>query len=411
MHPLALTGIVAAVAIVLMIQSLYAHWRGGDRLALPYAATLVCWLALLASNYWIDSGGLTGDGRALTRVLYQVTVLSVTAFLLLAMHGFFGLKRALTLLQAVLGTVLALTDAMHEAWFWVNALLSSGLLLLLAQAIWRRPSSQGWMGLLVGISGVGVMVTDLREAADGPIMISTSHYFFVVALFVLRMALMPRASVEATVRTQPAAQERQRLAQELHDGVGSHLASIISALDLGTAQQRETAASLQHCMAELKLLVDGMDADASLLSHLASLRYRMQPLLAAAGIDLEWQIADEPALESVQGDAALQFLRLAQEALANVVRHSGANRVVLTCCHVKAQQALMLEVADNGVGMPTGLRTVHPDTFSEGESLGKGMRSMARRAARLGGLLVVEGVHGQGTRIRLLVPMARPARS
>ena len=163
-------------------------------------------------------------------------------------------------------------------------------------------------------------------------------------------------------------------------------------------------------MAELKLLVDGMDADASLLSHLASLRYRMQPLLAVAGIDLEWQIADEPALESVQGDAALQFLRLAQEALANVVRHSGANRVVLTCCHVKAQQALMLEVADNGVGMPTGLRTVHPDTFSEGESLGKGMRSMARRAARLGGLLVVEGVHGQGTRIRLLVPMARPAK-
>lgn len=35
---------------------------------------------------------------------------------------------------------------------------------------------------------------------------------------------------------------------------------------------------------------------------------------------------------------------------------------------------------------------------------------MARRAARLGGLLVVEGVHGQGTRIRLLVPMARPAK-
>ena len=162
MHPLALTGIVAVVAIVLMIQSLYAHWRGGDRFALPYAATLVCWLALLASNFWIDSGGLTGDGRALTRVLYQVTVLSVTAFLLLAMHGFFGIKRALTLLQAVLGTVLALTDAMHEAWFWVNALLSSGLLLLLAQAIWRRPSSQGWMGLLVGISGVGVMLTDMR---------------------------------------------------------------------------------------------------------------------------------------------------------------------------------------------------------------------------------------------------------
>ena len=86
MHPLALTGIVAAVAIVLMIQSLYAHWRGGDRFALPYAATLVCWLALLASNFWIDSGGLKGDGRALTRVLYQVTVLSVTAFLLLAMQ-------------------------------------------------------------------------------------------------------------------------------------------------------------------------------------------------------------------------------------------------------------------------------------------------------------------------------------
>ena len=69
MHPLALTGIVAAVAIVVMIQSLYEHRRGADRLALPYAATGACWLELLARQYLIDLGAFKGDGRPRSRPL------------------------------------------------------------------------------------------------------------------------------------------------------------------------------------------------------------------------------------------------------------------------------------------------------------------------------------------------------
>jgi signal transduction histidine kinase len=145
--------------------------------------------------------------------------------------------------------------------------------------------------------------------------------------------------------------DRQRLAQDLHDGVGSHLTSIISALDAGTPKERSTAALLQECLVELKLLVDGMDEDATVLSLLASLRYRIEPLLSAAHIRLHWAVADDEELERVTGDTARHVLHLTQEALANVLRHSGADQVSITCCISKAQQALLLEINDNGVGL------------------------------------------------------------
>ncbi|QTD47141.1 sensor histidine kinase [Ottowia testudinis] len=412
MQSMALMAVIAAVAIALSLHALHAGWRHGDRTALAYAAALLCWVVLWGIQPAAE-GGVSGSiGRTLTRVVYQASILSVTMFLLGAVHGWGGFRRALTLLQAALGVALALVQgaAPQHAWFWMNALLSASLLLWLAHTVWHHGSPLGWMALLVGVSGLGLMLTDLRLAGDGAITVSTSHYFYLVALFVLQQARTQSTDAPASAeQTPPVNPERQRLAQELHDGVGSHLASIISALDLDTPWQRATAASLNECMAELKLLVDGMDSQASLLSHLASLRYRMQPLLAAAGIELRWQIADEAVLESVRGDAALQFLRLAQEAMANVVRHSGASQVVLTCCQVEARQALMLEIADNGVGIPAGLRTVHPDRLGEDGNAGKGLRGMARRAQRLGGLLLIDAAHGQGTCIRLLTPLTAVA--
>ncbi|RYF79928.1 MAG: glycosyltransferase, partial [Comamonadaceae bacterium] len=90
-----------------------------------------------------------------------------------------------------------------------------------------------------------------------------------------------------------------------------------------------------------------MEEDASLLSHMASLRYRMQPLLEQAGIELEWQVTNDERLRLVRGDAAKHVLRLTQEALANAVHHSGARTVTVLCRHWAEIDSLLLCIADD----------------------------------------------------------------
>ncbi len=412
MDSLAHTWIVSAIAVALIAYALAGWLRRGFATDLRYALTIVPWLALVCVDYAVAHGWLPGYERLATRVAYQVLILGVSVFLLCAMDNWasrhHALQLALAQFAAGLGLALApLPGGWHAAWFGLNALCSTLLVLMVAQTTWARSGARGWMVLLMAIFGLGVMLADMRAAGDGPLRVSVSHYFYVVCMFVLWLALTRRVGAQLDTQM-PAERERERLAQDLHDGVGSQLASIISALDMGTPQQRATAASLQQCLVELKLLVDGADSDASALSHLASLRYRMQPLLEAAGITLHWRVADDEVIDSVRGDAARQILRIAQETLANAVRHSGASEVAVTCCHIKARRSLLLEIVDNGVGMSPDLLTIGVELSPGGNPrLGKGLPGMERRARRLGGRLVIDAVHGRGTRVRLLAPMAR----
>jgi signal transduction histidine kinase len=387
-----------------------ASWRRrGDARDLHYAFILLAWAVLL----W--AGQLAGPGwpdewvRNLTRGAYQLTILGVAAFLMSWVRNLSWADRLLVGGQAVAGLLLAPWHAESDwgrAWFWVNTLCAMAIVLRLGYVIWQRADAESWMVLLVAMLGLGVVLTDLRQAGDGPVAVSVPHYFFAVALFVLWLfqnRLKPRAEDAGA----PAQQLKRLLAQELHDGVGSQLTTIISALDAGSPEQRATAATLQQCLLELKLLVDGLSEEGSVVSHLASLRYRMQPLLASAGMDLRWRLVGDEVLEQAQGPAARQVLRIAQEALANAVRHSGGDTVLLSCCHQAMNQALLMEVWDNGQGMPRE-RDAHasPAATDQVPAGGKGLTGMALRAQRIGGQLTVESQPGQGTRVRLRVPMA-----
>ena len=91
---------------------------------------------------------------------------------------------------------------------------------------------------------------------------------------------------------------------------------------------------------------------------------------------------------------------ISKEALANVLRHSGADQVAIACCINKAQQALMLEINDNGIGLP-GQQGAQPGQHP----CGKGLRGMRARAHQLGGQLQIESTPHRGTRVRMLVPL------
>lgn len=408
----------AALPLAAMALRGWAHGR--DTRDAWFGLLSVAWAALLVVELAGAGAGWLGDRALASRVAYQLAVAAATVFLLSSsgrlgrldkalLFGFFAVQLALAM-----APWLGWNAVTAPFWLWANTFGAAVLTLRLGLLLWKCPESTRWMVLLVAISGQGIILSDLLEAGDGAISVAMPHFFYYAVLTVLWLVLTGRAGGNAGHKgvTQPlalerAAQfERRRLALELHDGVGAQLASIISALDMRLPQQRATAAALQQCHAELKMLVDGMAEEASVIGHLASLRYRMQSLLHATGITLHWNIADDDLLEQVVGDPARQVLRVAQEALANVVRHSGADAVSVTCCVMKARWALMLEIADNGVGMQVEQPDQADATPAGSDRLGKGLAGMVQRARRLGGHISFEGTSTHGTRVCLVVPLA-----
>lgn len=408
-----------AIVLLAALAAVGAAWLGTRRRRHRLDRLYVCSVLLFAGLATVDLLGARGwlsddTWVAATRVAYQFLILGVEVFLLVMIGGGMVRHRRMLAVQLALGLPLAVWPGASVAlagpfgvWALVNLGVAMALTLMLAHALWRRGGPRGWMVLLASIAAVSVMLSDLSEAGAGVVSVSGAQMLFISMLVVLWLAATHRVggfghrqvASDAAIRT-----VQRQLAQDLHDGVGSHLSSLISALEAGPAEQQATAARLRECQVELKLLVDGVDDDASVLSLLASLRYRMQPLLIASGIDLRWLVADEDVLERVRGEPARQILRIAQEALANAVRHSGADVVTVICCQVKARQLLRVEIADNGVGL-------QPQRVAVGERVtlpqGKGLSGMKARAHRLGGQLSIRSGRGRGVRLSLRVPMDR----
>jgi signal transduction histidine kinase len=126
----------------------------------------------------------------------------------------------------------------------------------------------------------------------------------------------------------------------------------------------------------------------ALVESLVERSRRMDP---ACDIRLEVQEEFPATSTAPMGDVDTGMSRVIQEALTNARRHSGARNVRVS---LRVEEGdLVAEVADDGRG------------FGEESDPGVGMSSMRERALRLGGELEVESAPGEGTRVRLRVPM------
>ena len=409
-----LTTVLAACGLV--GYALYQYWRSKNRLDLLFGLSVLSWSIWLALLFAVEQGWLARDSIHLARVLYQATIFGGSAFLLQALNALHWPQTALVIAQAVAGVFFALASLVEWifpldpmiGWSEVNIVFAVLLLLRIAQVAWRLSTNDAWMVLLVSILGMSIMQADVRASDLLVAWTSSAHNFYAAAMLLLWLILTRRVDTLRLATSHPPDDlelERKRLAQELHDGVGSELVSIIATLDAGTPQQRATAASLQHCLLELKLLVDVTANEGSVVEHLASLRYRLQPLLQSAGVKMRWDMRDEDVLEHARGELAKQVLRIAQEALANVLIHSHADEVVVTCWYEKAKRALILEVVDNGTGLPPDMHADRCPMPSSEMRGGKGLPGMSWRARKVGGHLVVGTAPGGGTRVTLQIPM------
>ncbi len=200
------------------------------------------------------------------------------------------------------------------------------------------------------------------------------------------------ARMAALQREHATAQERQRIMREIHDGMGSQLFVALSRLERGGMDARETADVLRGCIAEMRLALDALaPQDLDFRSTLGNFLFRWRVQLVACGIRPRWEIAVPDEDLQVSPHAALQLLRVAQEALTNVVKHAQATAVDVRLRLAGAR--LELEVRDNGVG-----------TQAQG-CAGHGVGNMRVRAEKLGGRLDVAAAQ-PGTRVTVQVPLA-----
>ena len=197
---------------------------------------------------------------------------------------------------------------------------------------------------------------------------------------------------------QTLSDERQRLMQDMHDGMGTSLRSALLAVERGHIDAPRVAEVLKDCIDDLKLAIDSMEpVQADLLLLLATLRFRLGPRLESAGIVLRWEIENVPALEWIDPRNALHILRILQEAFTNIIKHTHATEIrVITGV---GDDNVLVKIIDNGSGF----------SVEQGISnAGKGLGNQIRRAEAIGADIRWIS-SGAGTTLTLYLPIKRPA--
>jgi len=231
----------------------------------------------------------------------------------------------------------------------------------------------------------------------------------VLALFAAHAAIaLINARLYERARELSVLEERARLARDLHDAVSQKLFSIrvkaraASVLagrdpasgdtDRAAAEMESVAALAGDAQAELRAVIDGLAppeiSEGGLVGSL-----RRYALLAgkAHGVRVRFTANDLPALGA---DREAVLYRIAQEALHNALRHSGAAEVTVSVC--AAARKVTLEVSDEGKGFVPELATG-----------GRGLLSLRERAAGADASLLVRSAPGQGTTVRVAMPLDR----
>ncbi|MEW1636537.1 sensor histidine kinase [Streptomyces sp. NPDC093801] len=210
-----------------------------------------------------------------------------------------------------------------------------------------------------------------------------------------------RAELAAAERGAGILAERERLAREIHDTLAQGLSSIQLLLRAAERALPDDAPAADHIarareaaqenLAEARRFVRALTPPD--LEH-GSLAGALERLCSGApGPRVRFSVSGPPRELPTPYEVAL--LRIAQSALANVVRHARADRAEITLTFMDT--SVTLDVVDDGRGFD-------PASAPSGEG-GFGLPAMRARAESLGGLFTVESDPGQGTAVAVTLPL------
>jgi signal transduction histidine kinase len=199
---------------------------------------------------------------------------------------------------------------------------------------------------------------------------------------------------------QGAAEERERMAREIHDTLAQGFASIVVLAEaaragIGTDPGRSAQQLLsiertaRENLAEARVLVGSAPPGGGTAagSVAAALRRTLDRFAEDTGLAVD---ADLPEVDCAQ-QTRIALLRCTQESLANVRKHAAASAVGVVLA--RHPHGVELEITDDGRG------------FTAGEGRGFGLDGMRRRLAELGGELTVTSSPGDGTRVLAAIPL------
>lgn len=274
------------------------------------------------------------------------------------------------------------------AWLWAMVTDDAR-----TSALYRETRS--WMAVPLAVRGrvLGVLRVDHTE----PDWFTDERVRLLTAVASQTALALRHAHLLARERDLAVAAERNRFARELHDAVSQTLfaANLVAGTlvkeaalsEAGRVQATTLQRLNQGALAELRMLMFELKPDALANVRLAELLQQASAALEARG---EVCIDSEVAAEEPPPAQRIEVYRIAQEALANIARHSAARHVQLRW-QVNQPRHGRLVVQDDGRGFDEA--DAPPGHF--------GLTNMRERAQALGGTLQVHSRVGEGTRIEL----------
>jgi signal transduction histidine kinase len=389
----ALPYVMLAVATALSV-AVQDHGLLVDIVLAAAAGAWMLWMVTLHPE-WRERPGIMGVYVSVLVALMAVLVWHAPWFGFFTFTGYFAAVRlpGRWRIPGVLGV--AGVTAASQAGGWPGASAGDWALYALILAV-----NAGVAGTMIWFSFVGFERSAWRAAAIDELTAVNRR---------LEESLHENAHLQERLvgqaRASGVAEERGRMAREIHDTLAQGLAGIITQLQAASGAAAGSDGWRRHHEAAMRLARESLSEARRSVAAM-----RPEPLEAArlpealAGVVADWSqlsgiaggVTTTGVVRPMRPEIEVTLLRTAQEALANVAKHAGATRVGLTLSYM--EDVVTLDVRDDGVGfLPAGCAAPGPDG-------GYGLVAMRQRVDRLAGRLEIESEPGGGTAISASMP-------
>jgi signal transduction histidine kinase len=272
----------------------------------------------------------------------------------------------------------------------------------------HHPEMHSFLGVPIAVEGNGIGRLYLTNKIGAP-EFSPGDQQLVETFAVHAGLAMERAVLQDQVRRLAVVDERERISQDLHDGIIQDLYAVGLALEdvpdlmadnRGEASRRVERAieSLHLTIRDIRNFIFGLRPE---FLEGAGLRVGLAALAEELRLNamLEVELRAPTAVPDPTEDVAAQILAIAKEALSNVARHAGAHQVVIDLADevVAGASGWRMTISDDGVGF---------DPRSSAVLGHHGLANMRARVRDLGGTLDIDSRPGGPTRVAVWVPAA-----
>lgn len=266
-----------------------------------------------------------------------------------------------------------------------NYVVFAGLPMLVGLAFLMFHDNGGAAALAVAIGGIAAYVYNLSVTVHARLAVADAE----------------RARLAAELADNRVREERERIARDIHDGIGADLAALDwrlrglhqhAASDALQREVDELTGRLAHGSDELRSIVWALRTPSRSWMHLVAYLRQRATELAADRVAIELVDEGDGGITSRPGEIALEFLRMTLELVRNSVRHAKASRVKVV---VRSDAAgLAATIADDGQGLGD-------DVLAREEG---GLANLRHRISNANGTIEIETSRETGTRIAIVLP-------